>query len=69
MIKSPKVHVVHIIGGLGQGGAETVMYRLLTQSTARFEHTVISLTDAGVFGPRLEQANIEVISLGMSSRR
>ncbi len=69
MIKSPKVRVVHIIGGLGQGGAETVMYRLLTHSTSRFEHTVISLTDAGVFGPRLQQANIEVISLGMSSGR
>lgn len=69
MTQSPKLHVVHIIGGLGQGGAETVMYRLLTQSSSRFDHTVISLTDAGVFGPRLQQANIEVISLGMSSGR
>ncbi|MAK55147.1 MAG: glycosyl transferase [Pusillimonas sp.] len=64
-----KLHVVHIIGGLGQGGAETVMYRLLTQSVSQFNHTVISLTDMGVFGPRLQQANIEVISLGMSSGR
>ncbi|MBC7203311.1 MAG: glycosyltransferase, partial [Pusillimonas sp.] len=69
MTKSPRLHIVHVIGGLGQGGAETVMYRLLTQSTSRFEHTVISLTDAGVFGPRLQQANIEVICLGMSSGR
>ncbi|HCN73459.1 MAG TPA: glycosyl transferase [Pusillimonas sp.] len=68
MTNSPRLHIVHIIGGLGQGGAETVMYRLLAQPTSRFDHTVISLTDMGVFGPRLEQANIKVISLGMSGR-
>src|SRR5690606_587229 len=59
-------HVVHIIGGLGQGGAEAVLYRLATAPGQETRHTVVSLTDRGVFGPRLEQAGVPVIALGMA---
>jgi glycosyltransferase involved in cell wall biosynthesis len=63
------LHIVHIISGLGQGGAETVLYRLVTAAVQADRHTVISLTDEGVFGPRLRAAGIDVLALGMPSGR
>lgn len=57
--------VVHIISGLGQGGAETVLYRLVTADTSSTRHIVISMGNEGVFGPRLQQADIEVYCLHM----
>lgn len=62
-----KLRVVHIISGLGQGGAETVMHRLITASTEQVDHVVICLgdDDVDVFGPRLRQAGIPVHKLHM----
>ncbi|NLC37077.1 MAG: glycosyltransferase, partial [Alcaligenaceae bacterium] len=59
------MHVVHIISGLGHGGAETVLYRLVTAPGQQATHTVISLSTEGVFGARLRAAGIEVHALGM----
>jgi glycosyltransferase involved in cell wall biosynthesis len=59
--------VVHIISGLGQGGAETVLHRLLTAPTQGDRHEVISMGEDGVFGPRLRDAGIPVHTLGMGS--
>lgn len=59
--------VVHIISGLGQGGAETVLYRLVTHAPSQTKHIVISLGDMGIFGPRLVQAGIEVHALHMKA--
>lgn len=59
--------VVHIISGLGQGGAETVLFRLITASRQQASHVVICLgdDDIDVFGPRLQQAGIDVHMLHM----
>jgi len=57
--------VVHIITGLGQGGAETVLHRLVTAPGQQSVHTVISMGDEGVFGERLRQAGISVHALHM----
>lgn len=57
--------VVHIISGLGQGGAETVLYRLVTASDSHIRHIVISMGGMDVFGPRLIEAGIEVHALQM----
>lgn len=54
------LHVVHVISGLGQGGAETVLFRLVTATSPAIRHTVVSLTDEGVFGPRLRAAGVDV---------
>lgn len=59
------LRVVHIISGLGQGGAETVLHRLVTAPGQDTEHIVISMGDHGVFGPRLVSAGIPVYTLGM----
>lgn len=64
---NPPLHVVHIISGLGQGGAETVLHRLVTAPSGTMRHTVISLGDAGVFGDRLEQAGVPVHTLRMKA--
>lgn len=61
------LHVVHIISGLGHGGAETVLHRLLTAAIQNDRHCVISMGDAGVFGPRLREAGIAVYTLDMKS--
>ena len=61
------LHVVHIISGLGHGGAETVLHRLLTAPIQSDRHCVISMGDAGVFGPRLRAAGIAVYTLDMKS--
>lgn len=63
--KDRPLHVVHIISGLGQGGAETVLYRLVTAPGQAMRHTVVSLTGEGVFGPRLRAMGVPVTALGM----
>src|SRR3546814_4003239 len=58
---------VHIISGLGQGGAETVLYRLATAPGQNVRHSVISMGAEGVFGPRLREAGIPVHTLNMQN--
>lgn len=59
------ITVAHIISGLGQGGAETVLYRLATADQCSTRHIVISMGGLDIFGPRLLEAGIEVHSLEM----
>ena len=62
----PKIKVTHIITGLDTGGAETALYRLLAATrSAEFTSEVISLTDIGPVGERIEQLGIPVRALGM----
>lgn len=60
------LNVVHVIGGLGQGGAEAVLLRLVAASNGACRHTVISLSDEGVYGAALRDAGAELITLGAS---
>ncbi|MBV6272885.1 glycosyltransferase [Alcaligenaceae bacterium CGII-47] len=59
------LHIVHIISGLLHGGAETVLVRLLTAPTQTARHTVISMGGEGVFGPRLREQGVTVMTLEM----
>lgn len=56
--------VVHLISGLGHGGAESVLYRLVTHAK-RDHHIVLSMQDEGVMGPKLREAGIELHCLDM----
>ena len=60
--------VLHIITGLNEGGAEGVLYRLVTHDVEN-RHYVISMTGLGVFGPRLQECAVPVYSLDMSRGR
>ena len=64
-VSSRKTHVVHVISGLDQGGAETVLHRLVTAQGGQADHTVVSLGDEGVFGPQLRRAGVAVHALDM----
>lgn len=57
--------IVHVIWGLGGGGAERFLARLVTSPSRRFEHVVISLTDDSVHGQVVKQQGVELIALGI----
>lgn len=60
--------VVHIITGLNDGGAEAVLYRLCAHDTTQ-KHYVISMMDAGKYGPLLQHVGVEVHCLNMPQGR
>src|SRR5262245_58613969 len=58
--------IFHLITDLDAGGAEAMLYRLLScMDGRRFRHVVVSMTDAGVFGSGLAALGIRVYALGM----
>jgi glycosyltransferase involved in cell wall biosynthesis len=59
-----KIKITHLITGLNTGGAETMLYRLLCgYNRTRFVMDVISLTDIGSIGERIQDLKIPVYSL------
>ncbi|WP_201537883.1 glycosyltransferase family 4 protein [Psychrobacter immobilis] len=68
MALKPK-KVMHIIIGLGVGGAELMLKRLLIHSKNSDEvvHEVVSLTDLGLIGQDLKSAGFNVHTLNMKS--
>ena len=66
---APRLRILHVITGLGQGGAEAVLLRLVQGSSEPALHTVVSLTDEGVYGARLRAAGARVLALEMPRGR
>jgi len=63
------IKVVHLITGLGPGGAENQLTQLVTLSdTTRFKHVVISMQDKGRWGSKIEAQGIPVYTLDMKIR-
>src|ERR1700681_367285 len=61
---------LHIITGLGFGGAERLLYNIASESVAAGHSIlVVSLLPGGDFRPLFEAARIEVVDLGMRRRR
>ncbi|BBQ52396.1 glycosyltransferase family 4 protein [Aeromonas allosaccharophila] len=60
--------IMHVITGLGDGGAEGVLTRLCLLSK-NLEHEVVSLIDAGKYGEVLVTAGIKVHYLKMNPAR
>lgn len=61
------IKLLHLITGLGRGGAEGTLVRLVTRmDRARFTNVVVSLGDEGVFGEELRRAGVDVRALGIS---
>lgn len=56
--------VVHLISGLGHGGAESVLYRLAAHAK-KDRHIVLSMQDGGVFTEKFAEAGIELHCLNM----
>lgn len=62
--------ITHVITGLNTGGAEAVLYRLVSgDMQSGNQHTVISMTDCGAYAARLKQVGCPVLCLGMPRGR
>jgi glycosyltransferase involved in cell wall biosynthesis len=58
--------ITHIITGLAAAGAETALYHLLAAlDREEYQSEVISLTDHGATGPKIESLGVPVRALGM----
>lgn len=60
------MRVIHIINRLTLGGAEAILYRLVTRDTAN-EHVVVSLGREGWYSSRLRERGIPLHHLNMDS--
>lgn len=61
------IRIVHIITGLGSGGAENMLYKLLKYSDKeKFYHEVISLIDEGILGEKIINEGIKIHILNIS---
>jgi glycosyltransferase involved in cell wall biosynthesis len=61
-----KIRVLHVISGLGPGGAETVLFRLATQA-GETRHEVICLSPPDWYSDRLEERGIRVHHVNFSN--
>lgn len=61
------IKIIHIITGLGCGGAENMLYKLLKHSDKeKYYHEVISLMDEGVMGDKIRNEGVIVHTLNIS---
>jgi glycosyltransferase involved in cell wall biosynthesis len=61
--------IVHIITGLGAGGAETALLRLITSSRGgKYTHSVVSMTAGGSMHGSFRDAGIDVVSLNFKRK-
>lgn len=55
------VNVLHVISGLGHGGAERMLLRLVRgRESPGLRHEVVSLTDGGALRPEFEELDVRV---------
>ena len=61
--------ILHIITTLSMGGAEAMIYKLLTHASNRsgLNHCVVSLSGPGYYGPLLEQRGLPVHHLSIDA--
>lgn len=52
--------ITHVITGLGVGGAETMLWKLISHSSAAIKHRVISLTGEGPMAAKLRSIGVPV---------
>jgi glycosyltransferase involved in cell wall biosynthesis len=60
--------LVHVISGLNTGGAEMVLHNEISL-TGHIRHTVISLTDIGPVGKKIESLGARILALNMNRQR
>lgn len=62
-----KRKIIHVITGLDTGGAEMMLYKLLSKMNRdEFDAQVISLTDIGPVGKKIQGLGLTVRALGMN---
>ncbi len=61
--QSHRLRVLHVITGLNDGGAEGVLYHLCKHHSPNVRHAVVSMRDAGKYGPLLQEKGVPVYTL------
>jgi len=65
-----QIRILHIITGLSTGGAEMMLLKLLQNLDRNaFDCSVVSLTDQGRIGEKVQQLGIPVFALNLSKNR
>ncbi|MDX9866060.1 MAG: glycosyltransferase, partial [Anaerolineaceae bacterium] len=65
---SKALRIIHVITGLDTGGAEMMLYRLLTAlDQEEFSSQIISVTGDGPMGDKIRALDVPVMALGMKS--
>jgi glycosyltransferase involved in cell wall biosynthesis len=59
--------IMHVVTGLRTGGAEMMLWKLLSLTHARHSQAVVSLMDEGTIGARITGLNVPVYSLRLRS--
>jgi len=63
-----RTRVLHVTSGLSAGGAESMLFNLLSaRNQAEFEHSVVTLKDRGFFAHRIESLSVPVHAANMAS--
>ena len=57
--------ILHVITGLQAGGAERMLFNLVTRMDSRFNSHVVSLGSEGAYGEKFRAAGIPATCLGM----
>jgi glycosyltransferase involved in cell wall biosynthesis len=61
-----KLKILHLITGLNVGGAEMMLYKLLSRmDRQRFDNVVVSLMEGGPLRQKIEELDVPVYGLGM----
>ena len=60
--------IIHVITDLKQGGAQKILYKIITENNSDSEHIIISLIGSGHYKEILEQLEIRFYTLGMSNK-
>ena len=60
--------ILHVISGLNDGGAEGVLFRLVT-TDSELEHIVISMGSNGKYGPIMKSKGVKVFTLDMNQKK
>ena len=58
--------LLHAITGLSTGGAEKMLYRLVSSLQQHYQQAVLSMLDEGTVGPRITALGVPVYTLGMT---
>ena len=69
MPKKSKIKTIHIISGLGQGGAEKALFELVTRLSPNISVVIVSLSSRGFYGEQLSKLGITVEALEMPQGR
>ncbi len=60
------IKIVHLITGLNIGGAEMMLYKLVSgMDRKHFQNTVVSMTDSGTLGEKIKALGVPVHTLNM----